>query len=320
LIVWRGPAGYEEDGAGGHESGDAHAADGIGRVAEEAADASSDGDEEKTEDYDENSREEILVPVGFRARDGTESEKDPNHGDDGDGADDYSAHGDFEVDTRCHRCLTSAFGANVFEARAQSGNDGGHGAEKSDESGGGDGSSGHGANVAFPNVVRTHERNGNGGGIDGHVVRKLAVKLDGGHDDEPGDDASGKKNSGNARADDVADAEVFGGDGGAEGSAGKPRGAGLGLRDPSLDRVHEKGIDAAEAESPEDAAGERATAFSGDENVSTGSAFRKRKIAVLFDDELAAERNHEENAEPSAEKGERENAPESELLAEAEEN
>src|SRR4029077_14770724 len=31
-VVRRGPAGYEENGASGHQSGDAHAADGIGGV------------------------------------------------------------------------------------------------------------------------------------------------------------------------------------------------------------------------------------------------------------------------------------------------
>src|SRR5580693_8586884 len=38
---------------------------------------------------------------------------------------------------------------------------------------------------------------------------------------------------------------------------------------------------------------------------------------MLADDELAAQRNHEEDAEPSAKKGEREDAPEGELRAEA---
>src|SRR5580692_354636 len=38
---------------------------------------------------------------------------------------------------------------------------------------------------------------------------------------------------------------------------------------------------------------------------------------MLADDELAAQRNHEEDAEPSAKQRERENAPEGELRAEA---
>jgi len=41
---------------------------------------------------------------------------------------------------------------------------------------------------------------------------------------------------------------------------------------------------------------------------------------VFFDDELATQRNHEKDAEPSAEQGERENSPEGEFGAEAEED
>ena len=62
-VVGSGPAGDEEDGAGGHQRGDAHAADGIGRIAEEAADAAGDGDEEKSENDDEDRGEEILIPM-----------------------------------------------------------------------------------------------------------------------------------------------------------------------------------------------------------------------------------------------------------------
>ena len=70
---------------------------------------------------------------------------------------------------------------------------------------------------------------------------------------------------------------------------------------PGADAVHQEGVDAAETESPEDATSEGAAAFAGDENVGAGSAFGEAEVAVLFDDELAAQRNHEEDAEPSAE-------------------
>src|SRR6202035_2148722 len=96
-------------------------------------------------------------------------------------------------------------------------------------------------------------------------------------------------------------AEIFGSDGHAEGCAGEPSGTIFRLRSPGLHGVHQKSVGAAEAESPEDASGERAAAFTGDENVRACSAFGKNQVAMLFDDELAAQRNHEEDAEPSAE-------------------
>src|SRR5208282_2716463 len=78
--------------------------------------------------------------------------------------------------------------------------------------------------------------------------------------------------------------------------------------------------DAAEAESPEDASGEGAALFAGDKDVRAGRAFGEAEVAVLLDDELAAQGNHKENAEPAAEQRHREDAPERELRAEAQEN
>jgi len=82
--------------------------------------------------------------------------------------------------------------------------------------------------------------------------------------------------------------------------------------------ILEEGVEAAEAEAEEDAAGEGATAFACHEDVGAGGAFRIREVAVLFNDELAAEGNHEEDAEPAADEGEHEDARVLEI--EAEEN
>ncbi len=165
-----------------------------------------------------------------------------------------------------------------------------------------------------------HQRNGNRGWVDRDVIGELPVEPDGGHDHQPGNDAAGEKNARNAGADDVADAEIFGGDGDAEGRAGEPVGAGLGLRGPSLDGVHQEGVDAAEAESPEHAAREGTTALTRDQDVGAGRALRKAEVAVLFDDQLAAQRHHEQDAQPSAQQREREDSPEGEFGAEAEED
>src|SRR5207302_8677628 len=85
------------------------------------------------------------------------------------------------------------------------------------------------------------------------ISGKLAIKFDGGHHDQPGDDASGEEYAGNARADDVANSQVFGGDGRAKTRSGKPTRPALGLRGPRLNRVHHEGVNAAEPEAPENA-------------------------------------------------------------------
>jgi hypothetical protein len=186
--------------------------------------------------------------------------------------------------------------------------------------GGGAGAGAHGANVAAPDLVGSHLRDRNGGRVERRVAGELPVELNGGHHDQPGDDAAGEENSRYARANDVADTEIFGRDVHAEGSAGEPAGAGVGKFRPGEARLHEEGVDAAEAESPEDATSEGAAAFTGDENVGAGSTFRKGKVAVFLDDELAANGNHEKDPEPSAQKGQREDAPEGEFGTEAEED
>src|SRR6266481_5926046 len=93
-----------------------------------------------------------------------------------------------------------------------------------------------------------------------------------------------------------------------------------GLRGPCLHRVHEKGVDAAEAEPPEHSACKRTTSFTCDENIGAGGAFGKYQISVFLDDELAAERHHEQDTKPTAQERKRENAPEGEFRAEAQKN
>ena len=80
--------------------------------------------------------------------------------------------------------------------------------------------------------------------------------------------------------------------------------------------VLKEGVEAAEAEAEEDAGGEGAAALAGHEDVGAGGAFGVDEGAVLFDDELAAERDHEEDAEPSAEERQGEDAGGLEVEAE----
>src|SRR6266404_1742805 len=62
-VIGSGPAGEEENRTSGHQGGDAHAADRIGRVSEEPADASRDGDKKKSENDDEHGSKKILIPA-----------------------------------------------------------------------------------------------------------------------------------------------------------------------------------------------------------------------------------------------------------------
>src|SRR5260370_42539963 len=126
-----------------------------------------------------------------------------------------------------------------------------------------------------------------------------------------------QKVCGRRGADDVADAKILRGDGRAKARSGEPTGPAFRLRGPSLNGVHQKGVDAAEAESPEHAAGKGAAAFAGDEDVGASGAFGEGKIAVFLDDKLAADGNHEENTEPATEKSEWKDARKRKVGAEA---
>src|ERR1700761_1083195 len=142
-----------------------------------------------------------------------------------------------------------------------------------------------------------------------------AKEVDGRHEHQPGEDTTGEHNGCDADADDVADAEVFGravsSDGGAfkqmlgaevEGAvrSGGPEGEEV--------FVLKEGVDAAQAEAEEDTGGEAAAAFAGDKDVGARSAFGADEGVVFVDDELAAERDHEEDAQPAAEEREREDS------------
>ncbi len=154
-----------------------------------------------------------------------------------------------------------------------------------------------------------------------------AEKVDGGHEDEPGEDAAGEHDGGDTEADDVADAEVLGRAVGAEGGAfedvlgAAEVGFDVGLGGPECEEivVLEESVEGAEAEAEKDAGGEGAAAFAGHEDVGAGGAFGVDEGALFFDDELAAEGDHEQDAEPAAKEGESEDAGGLEVEAEEDE-
>lgn len=157
-------------------------------------------------------------------------------------------------------------------------------------------------------------RDGNGAGVYG-AGQRLAEEVDERHEDEPGEYASGKDYAGHFGTDNVADAQVLGScvgfDGGAfEDVIGAEVGLILGSAGPGFEEVLvlEEGVEAAEAEAEKDAAGEGAALFTGDEHVGAGCAFRVGEGAVLLHDELAAQGDHEEHAQPAADEGQEKDA------------
>jgi hypothetical protein len=72
--------------------------------------------------------------------------------------------------------------------------------------------------------------------------------------------------------------------------------------------VLKEGVDRAQAEAEKDAAGKRAALLAGHQHVGAGRALRKFQVGVLLDDELAAQRNHEQYSEKTANQGQHENA------------
>ena len=212
-----------------------------------------------------------------------------------------------------------------MEAFGEGGEDGGGGAEEGDEAATGYGSGSHGTDVGGPELRGTHVVDGDGAGVEwcGEV---RAEEVDGGHEDQPGEDSAGEHDGCDAHADDVADTEVFSCDVGADGSAfeevlvaevgGEVWGSG---EEAEEVLVLEESVKAAETEAEEDAGGEGTAAFACHEDVGAGGALGVGEGTVLFDDELAAEGDHEEDAEPSAEEGEGEDAGGFEVEAEEDE-
>ncbi len=70
----------------------------------------------------------------------------------------------------------------------------------------------------------------------------------------------------------------------------------------------EEGVERAQAEAEEDAAGQGAAFFSGFEDVGAGRALGELEVLMLVDDELLAQGDHEEDAEEAADEGEHEDA------------
>ena len=130
-----------------------------------------------------------------------------------------------------------------------------------------------------------------------------AEEMNGGHQYQPGKHAAGENGTCDSGADDVADAEIFRRGIRADGRAGEPFRLVIRRAGPGAEQVAilKQGVDRTQAEAPEDAAGEGSAMFAGEKNIRAGSAFGVGEMAVFLDDQFSSQRNHEEDAEPSAE-------------------
>ena len=108
-----------------------------------------------------------------------------------------------------------------------------------------------------------------------------------------------------ARADDVADAQVLRRDVAVEGGVRVDvLGAGAQARGvaPQPQHAHQHPVARRREHTLEDLFGQAAAALAGHQDLGAGGAFGVGQLAVLFDDEAAAQRNHEQDAEHAADR------------------
>ena len=153
-----------------------------------------------------------------------------------------------------------------------------------------------------------------------------AEEVDRRHQHEPGERPTRQHHSRNARADNVSDTEILRCD------IGPDRGATQevlrsevrlvvrrGWEEGEEVFVLEQGVQASEAQPEEDPARKRPAALARFKHVRAGRALRVGKGLVLVDDELFAQRDHKQDAEPAAKERKRKDARRLEIEAKEDE-
>ena len=142
-----------------------------------------------------------------------------------------------------------------------------------------------------------------------------AKEVDGGHQHQPGEDAAGKHDGGHTSSDNVAHSQILRRAVRADAAALQQVlranvKVALGAARPQRKEpiVLEQRIQAADAQAEEDPRGKAAAAFARHQHVGAGRALGIDQRAVLFHNELAAQRNHEQHAQPAAKERERKDA------------
>ena len=205
-------------------------------------------------------------------------------------------------------------GAHVVKARGERADDCRHRLEQGDKARGGDSARAHRPNISGPKIAWAHLRDGNRARIN-RMRQVLAEEVNQRHQHQPGENAASKDDAGHARSDDVTNAKIL------RRCVGLDRcalqdvlrtevGLVLGRARPRFEDVVvlEQGVKRAETETEEDAAGQRAATFARDQHICAGCAFRVGQGPVFFDNELAAQRNHEQHAKPAADQREQKDA------------
>ena len=135
---------------------------------------------------------------------------------------------------------------------------------------------------------------------DRAAAKPFAEEADEGHEHERLQNAAGHHDAGDLRADDVAHAQQGGvrlqGRRGALEPIQRPAGHFF----PQPQAGVEKLIDERHPESDENGLGGRAARLADNQHVGAGGAFGVNQLAVLFDDERPAKRDHHQNAQQPA--------------------
>ncbi len=142
----------------------------------------------------------------------------------------------------------------------------------------------------------------------GHV---LAHQLDQRDEDQVGEHAARDHDSGDAEPDDVPDAQKLGRNLTRHGTAvvdllGE---AVFGIGRPETEDPHEPGVEEPQAQTLEDHHPHPSATLAGDQHLGAGRTFRVLQVPVLAHDEIAAQRDHEQHAEPAAREGDPHDAP-----------
>src|SRR5262249_16440015 len=135
--------------------------------------------------------------------------------------------------------------------------------------------------------------------------KRTAEELDGRHNYEPSEDATGKYHASDAGTDDVSNAEVFGRGVGPDCTPRVPGRLIVGGAGPESEEVFvlEKGIKTAQAKAGKAATGKCPAAITCNQDIRAGCALGIEEVAVFLHDQLPPQRNHEEDAQPSAYQG-----------------
>ena len=300
----RGPPLHQEDCGGGHQRRNRHPRNGRRGRADDADDSRRDSDEEEAEDNDQQRGGEVRNRANVRAWDRLELEEEEHeHDQQAAAAEDHDRR---QIMLRARRPRRSQLCSTFLQPLRQRAEDRRQCANQRDESRRRNRARAHRPHISSPQIGGQHIFHRDGARIE-RAGEVRAEEVDRRHQNQPGEDAAGQHDRRDTRSDDVSHAEILrctvGTDGGAFEQMLRAK-VGIELRrvGPQAEEpvVLEERVDAAESETEKDARGEAAAAFARDQNVGAGRAFGIEQRAVLLDDELAAQWDHEQNAEPAA--------------------